>query len=669
MRKSGFSWLARLFFLTAILLLSCSSKGAASECDIALIESYSPSKDPFLQKAYIELQGLYNYPNLVELDDTDTILDLADKIDAGCQKGCIRKITIVGYGSSGSIRVGSALYIDINNTSVVSSIFDMCDSSSEILLIGSNVGACNKGSSMLYDLAKAANATVKASVDMVMYDPPAGSNLPDGVNQYIDTGRFQTATPTSKPNHMEAKKDQKAKKKTAKATIDYYCPCNEFAYEGIQECTNGCSTSLSCYANICDAYSKNNTWDTYNSNPVLAAGTAGSWDESGVSSPAVIKESPYAMWYTGWDSSSYESIGYATSHNGLDLTKHPNNPVLSSGAPGSWDDNGVYNPHVIKGEGTYKMWYTGYSSTDTVFQIGYATSSDGIIWTKDSNNPVLSAGTSGTWDADGVGAATVIKDGTTYKMWYEGSDVQRWLRIGYATSPDGINWTKDPNNPVISEGDWESFNEWGVAAPSVVKDGATYHMLFIGIDANNLYSIGHAYSPDGSNWTESPDNPHFSRGYGDVWDSGDVGHPTLFKDDNESVFKVFYRGQDESTWSIGYGVAASLEGAVSTSTTTAINPTTSTTTITTETTTTSTTIEDQPCPAELIYGENSEEIKLLRIYRDEILSQNPEGQEIIRLYYEWSPALVRTMEEDEAFKEDVKDMIDGVLELIGEEAE
>jgi hypothetical protein len=255
MRKYGFSWLARAFFLTAVLLLNCSSTSAASECDIALIESYSPSKDPFLKKAYIELQRLYNYTALVELDDTDKITNIADKIDAACE-GCIRKITIVGYGSSGSFRAGSDLYIDINTASLVASIFDMCDSASEIVLVGSNVGNCNKGSSMLYELAKAAKATVKAPVDMVMYDPPAGSNLPDGVHQYIDKGRFQTATPTSKPDHMGAETDQKAKNKTAEATIDYYCPCNEISYEAIQQCTDGCSASLSCSNNICDAYSK-----------------------------------------------------------------------------------------------------------------------------------------------------------------------------------------------------------------------------------------------------------------------------------------------------------------------------------------------------------------------------------------------------------------------------
>ena len=49
-----------------------------------------------------------------------------------------------------------------------------------------------------------------------------------------------------------------------------------------------------------------------------------------------------------------------------------------------------------------------------------------------------------------------------------------------------------------------------------------------------------------------------------------------------------------------------------------------------------------------------------------MLSQTPEGREIIRLYYEWSPAIVKAIEEDEKFKAQVKEMIDEVLGLIGE---
>jgi hypothetical protein len=72
------------------------------------------------------------------------------------------------------------------------------------------------------------------------------------------------------------------------------------------------------------------------------------------------------------------------------------------------------------------------------------------------------------------------------------------------------------------------------------------------------------------------------------------------------------------------------------------------------------------CLTEIIYGEYSDEIELLRNFRDNVLINTPGGKELIRLYYEWSPVVVKAMEENEEFKEDVKEMIDGVLELMGE---
>jgi hypothetical protein len=70
-----------------------------------------------------------------------------------------------------------------------------------------------------------------------------------------------------------------------------------------------------------------------------------------------------------------------------------------------------------------------------------------------------------------------------------------------------------------------------------------------------------------------------------------------------------------------------------------------------------------------IYGENSEEVELLRKYRDKVLSTTPVGQEIIKLYYLWSPAIVQAMEEDETFKREIKEMVNGILPMIREELE
>lgn len=72
----------------------------------------------------------------------------------------------------------------------------------------------------------------------------------------------------------------------------------------------------------------------------------------------------------------------------------------------------------------------------------------------------------------------------------------------------------------------------------------------------------------------------------------------------------------------------------------------------------------EACSIIAIYGEHSEEVDLLRDFRDNVLSKSPAGQEIIRLYYQWNPAIVKAMEEDEEFKKDVREMIDEILPLI-----
>ena len=72
------------------------------------------------------------------------------------------------------------------------------------------------------------------------------------------------------------------------------------------------------------------------------------------------------------------------------------------------------------------------------------------------------------------------------------------------------------------------------------------------------------------------------------------------------------------------------------------------------------------CLAKIFYGEDSVEVVLLRNLRDNILNKTPEGRELSRLYYLWSLGIVKAMENDDDFKEDIKEMIDGVLPLIGE---
>ena len=81
---------------------------------------------------------------------------------------------------------------------------------------------------------------------------------------------------------------------------------------------------------------------------------------------------------------------------------------------------------------------------------------------------------------------------------------------------------------------------------------------------------------------------------------------------------------------------------------------------------TTTTATLKECPLLKIYGENSEEVVMLRYIPDNFLSQTPKGREIVKLYYQWSPVIVKAMEEDEEFKQKANEMIDETLKLVTE---
>ena len=75
------------------------------------------------------------------------------------------------------------------------------------------------------------------------------------------------------------------------------------------------------------------------------------------------------------------------------------------------------------------------------------------------------------------------------------------------------------------------------------------------------------------------------------------------------------------------------------------------------------------CALTSTYGEGSEEVELLRKYRDTVLSTTPKGKELIDLYYKWNPTILEAMEADEKFKEEIKDIVDAILPMIEEAVE
>lgn len=127
-------------------------------------------------------------------------------------------------------------------------------------------------------------------------------------------------------------------------------------------------------------------------------------------------------------------------------------------------------------------------------------------------NPVLTEGGAGTWDEGGLREPSIIVEHGVWKMWYAGCTPANIWALGYATSPDGLTWTKHPANPILSpmEYAWESHPTYQMTDPCVIKVRGIYHLYYQALGywgdypAVPRFFIGHATSTDGLTWSKSP---------------------------------------------------------------------------------------------------------------------------------------------------------------------
>lgn len=186
--------------------------------------------------------------------------------------------------------------------------------------------------------------------------------------------------------------------------------------------------------------------------------TATDWMR-GESSPGTVLWDPSAQvfkcWGHGGNNTGPRAIWYATSADGITSWAFGNSgaAVLSKGAGGAWDDGRVADCRVVQISPTsYVMLYRGTPASGNP-QIGRATSSDGISWTKTGTTPILASGTG--WEAFGVYTGGLIYEPQRNQLhfWYAGDNAgdNGGQALGYAWSDDlGVTWTKSPLNPVIT---------------------------------------------------------------------------------------------------------------------------------------------------------------------------------------------------------------------------
>jgi hypothetical protein len=229
----------------------------------------------------------------------------------------------------------------------------------------------------------------------------------------------------------------------------------------------------------------------------------------------------YRMWY--WPGLSYGigDIRTATSTDGLTWSNDQaltqvgktviNNTYATNWNRGSYGAADViYNP---SGSSTivlpvdeasvwankYVMYYDGTPGNKE--SLGLAVSNDGLNWQgydpdgDGISSPVFTgSGVSGDWDSGYSSRATVVRvNDDLYEMWYSGGTTTVDYGIGYATSADGITWTRDASNPIFDKNDGVAWRNSRTYTPVVIGN----EMWFTGVSSSSRYSIGYATSKNG----------------------------------------------------------------------------------------------------------------------------------------------------------------------------
>ncbi len=280
-------------------------------------------------------------------------------------------------------------------------------------------------------------------------------------------------------------------------------------------------------------------WSDYYGNPIISY-IGNNYDSLGVGQPQVIFDGQkYRMYYVGIIAAARKYVLYAESMNGINWTRPLDRPVLYPGEYGSWDSLAVHPGAVIKDGNIYKMYYSGWSYVYGRWDIGLATSTDGINFVK-YPFPVMS-GTNSGWEYR-IAPSSIVKKDNIYYLYYSGGLMtSNDRKIGLATSTDGINWIRYPGNPILTK--TQSWEIGGPFYPSVIVENSIFKMVYA---TAGSVGFGSAVSTDGKNWTKSNDNPFFTREMTtNNWALLDVNYPQYTKFNNE--YRIYYSGFDSSS--------------------------------------------------------------------------------------------------------------------------
>jgi len=298
------------------------------------------------------------------------------------------------------------------------------------------------------------------------------------------------------------------------------------------------------------------TWKPYEKNPVLGNERLGTCFDVNVvtNGPA-----PYTMYFS-WRPK--KAIALVRSEDGFTWTQEPE--ICLAADPTSGWENDLNRSCTVKKDGVWHMWYTGQvfkpgGWREGWSRIGYATSTDGVHFTRVRREPVIVPEL--PFEKTSVMNPYVRWDATrgVWRMWYAAGEIYEPNVLAYAESKDGLVWKKNPE-PFFEHGDAMAWDRDRVGACEVhpLPDGR-WVMFYIGYSDIDTARIGCAISKDGlTDWKRLGQNPIVSPVLG-TWNGSACYKPSVVRDEKNGRWLLWYNGRNGRPEYVGMVIHEGLD--------------------------------------------------------------------------------------------------------------
>ena len=210
------------------------------------------------------------------------------------------------------------------------------------------------------------------------------------------------------------------------------------------------------------------------------------------------------------------------------------------------EKKGFCAPGAIVLKGRVHLFYQTYGNGKND-AICHAWSDDGLNFTRNPTNPIFRP--SGHWTVGRAIDADVVEHEGKLLLFYATRDPSMKVQmLGVAAAPIASDFTR---------GQWKQINSAGpilkpelpwekncIEAPALCKHGGKLWMFYAGGYNNEPQQIGCAVSSDGVLWKRRFSHPFMPYGESGQWNSSESGHPYAFTDEDGTTY-LFFQGNND----------------------------------------------------------------------------------------------------------------------------